>query len=100
MEYALPSSRRLHWSDRKNRELMERHGIGFSDVVSAIENGGFLDMRRHPDTRPYGHQLQLLVEIDGYVFVVPCVVHDDGLFLKTLYPSRKATAAYLGRGSN
>lgn len=29
------------------------------------------------------------VDVDGYVFIVPVVRDGNGLFLKTIYPSRK-----------
>jgi len=38
---------------------------------------------------------RILVEIDRYVYVVPCVLENDVCFLKTIFPSRKSTAKYL-----
>ena len=89
----------IDWNPRKNVELVERHGIGFEEVLVAIGGGGVLENRSHPNLGRYGHQRQLIVEIHGYAWVVPYVRHDDGLFLKTMYPSRKATKRYLERRS-
>jgi hypothetical protein len=37
-----------------------------------------------------------VVEIEGYAYLVPCVINGDEYFLKTIIPSRKATKKYLG----
>ncbi len=38
----------------------------------------------------------MIVDIDGYAFVVPFVADGDVLFLKTIIPSRKMTKRYFG----
>jgi hypothetical protein len=45
----------------------------------------------HPDREKYPNQLLYEVDVDGYVYVVPVVREGRTLFLKTIYPSRKAT---------
>ena len=45
----------------------------------------------HPDARKYPDQLLYEVDVDGYIHVVPVVRQGRSLFLKTIYPSRKAT---------
>jgi hypothetical protein len=37
----------------------------------------------------------VVVEIQNYAYLVPCVENDEEIFLKTMIPSRKATAKYL-----
>jgi hypothetical protein len=37
-----------------------------------------------------------VVKVADYVYLVPFVETDDGIFLKTVIPSRKATLKYLG----
>ena len=44
------------------------------------------------------HELMLVIEIDGYAYLVPFVEGENGRFLKTIIPSRKATRDYLGGG--
>ncbi|MFN5609857.1 MAG: toxin, partial [Pseudanabaena sp.] len=36
------------------------------------------------------------VAVEGYVYLVPFVETEEGIFLKTIIPSRKATKKYLG----
>lgn len=85
------------WNNEKNDELRERYGLGFERVIVAVQEGALLLDRTHPNVERYGHQRQLIVEIDGYAWIVPFVVDGDRRFLKTMFPSRKATRLYLGR---
>jgi hypothetical protein len=86
----------IEWRPEKNTELKARHGFGFERVLVALADGALLDERAHPNTEKYRHQRQLVVEIDGYAWVVPFVHDGERLFLKALFPSRRATKDYLG----
>ena len=86
------------WSASKNQQLIDERGISFERAVSAIEQGGLLDVVEHPNRRRYPGQLIYVVEIEGYVHLVPFVADAEGTrFLKTIIPSRKATRDYLRR---
>ena len=86
------------WSASKNQQLIDERGISFERAVSAIEQGGLLDVVEHPNRRRYPGQLIYVVEIEGYVHLVPFVADAEGMrFLKTIIPSRKATRDYLRR---
>ena len=86
------------WSKEKNQQLTEQRGISFESVVSAIEQGGLMDVLDHPNQDRYPGQLIYLVEIDEYICLVPFVTQTDGTrFLKTIIPSRKATREYRRR---
>ena len=61
----------------------------------AIEEGRVLDDLPHPVR---DNQRLLVLAIEGYAYVVPYVTETDGgLFLKTVFPSRKHTAIYFTR---
>ena len=86
------------WNTSKNRQLIDERGISFEKVVSAIEQGGLLDVVEHPNRHRYPGQQIYVVEIEGYVYLVPFVAEADGKrFLKTIIPSRKATRDYRRR---
>ena len=88
----------FEWNPTKNLQLNAERGVSFENVVSAIEQGRLLDVRRHPNLERYPGQIVYYVEIENYVYVVPLVVRSDGsAFLKTVFPSRRATRDYLGR---
>lgn len=78
------------WNQEKNLLLKRTRGIGFEDVVDAIKQGKQLADIGHPNPA-YARQRLLVVEIGGYAIVVPYVSSEGALFLKTLYPDRKAT---------
>jgi len=86
----------FRWSAAKNELLLAERGMGFETVVAAIDSGGLLDVLAHPNPERYPRQRIAIVDVGGYVVLVPYVESDDHLFLKTAIPSRKATRDYLG----
>ena len=85
----------FHWTTEKNQQLIEQRGVSFESVVSAIEQGGLLDVLEHPNQDRYPGQNIYVVEILGYVHLVPFVTQADGLrYLKTIIASWKATRDY------
>ncbi len=85
------------WDPEKNERLKADRQISFEAVVFCIEQGGLLDIVRHPDSEKYREQYIFIVEISGYAYLVPFVETDQEVFLKTAIPSRKATRRYLRR---
>lgn len=83
------------WSELKNATLVSGRGVSFYDIQAAIEEGNLLDIIPHPNQKQYPGQKILVVSIDNYVFLVPCIEDDEKIFLKTIYPSRKFTSKYL-----
>ena len=77
----------LEWNELKNRRLKLVRGKSFQDVIAMRLIGA----GRHPH-RPA--QSFLLYEDRGYVWVVPYVMSDEKVFLKTLYASRKYTKMF------
>ena len=83
------------WSIEKNQRLIEQQGISLESVVSAIEQGGLVDVLEHPNQDRFPGQMIYVVDTGGYIHLVPFVTQADGTrFLKTIIPSRKATRAY------
>ena len=80
----------IDWSPTKNAILKERYGFGFEREVAAMEAGTTLGERAHPNPERYGHQRQIIVDIEGYAWVVSFVTDGETIFFKTMYPSRKA----------
>jgi hypothetical protein len=82
----------------KNRWLKQERGVSFKQVVFCIENGKILDIIKNPNLEKYQHQQLYVIDINGYVFIVPYVENENVIFLKTVFPSRKYTQLYLGLG--
>jgi uncharacterized DUF497 family protein len=75
----------------KNAWLIQERGISFEQIIALIEGGQLIRILEHHDRERYTNQLLYEVDVDGYVYVVPVVRENQTLFLKTIYPSRKAT---------
>lgn len=84
------------WNREKNEFLKKTRGVSFEEIVFHIENGDELDVYPHPNPTRYPNQLISVVAVDDYAYLVPYVESEDGIFLKTIVPSRKATKKYIG----
>jgi hypothetical protein len=73
------------WNPLKSEWLRITRGASFDDLV---DHGTFLGTQDHPTRARQG---LLLFEYRNYIWAVPYVRDHKGIFLKTLYPSRKYT---------
>lgn len=85
----------FNWDDKKNELLEKTRGVCFENVVVCIQNGDVLDVIRHPNRERYPGQNIIVLNMTGYVWLVPYVKSKGIRFLKTVIPSRKATREYL-----
>lgn len=85
------------YSEEKNLLLKEARGIGFEDIIRAIEKGQLLDNIDHFDRKKYPNQKILIVKFKNYVYAVPYVIDKKRKvnFLKTIYPNKVLTCKYL-----
>jgi len=72
----------ISWNAAKSERLKRERGVSFAEMLQAE----LLGTIKHPGR---SHQRILLFSHGGYVWAVPCVVNSGGVFLKTLYRSRK-----------
>ena len=84
------------WDKEKNEKLKIERDLSFEQVTMHIERGDVLDIVAHPNQEKYPNQELLVIEINDYAYLVPFVENENGKFLKTIIPSRKATRDYLG----
>jgi len=66
-------------------------------IIEEIIHAEFLGIHEHPSR---DDQLVLAYKYKGYTWVVPFVFEAEGIFLKTIYPSRKAKKIYQKRRNN
>lgn len=83
------------WDAEKNEWLVKVRGISFERIVFLIEHDALLDVVAHHKPARYPNQKMFIVNLDGYAWLVPFVESTDHYFLKTAFPSRKATKQYL-----
>ncbi|HPO16799.1 MAG TPA: BrnT family toxin [Candidatus Hydrogenedentes bacterium] len=84
------------WNIEKNEWLRSIRGITFEEIVFHIQSGDLLDVIEHTDQGKYPGQRIFVVDVEGYVCLVPFVESEDEIYLKTIIPSRKMTKRYLG----
>ena len=83
------------WNPEKNDQLKQERGVGFEEVLVAIEEGNIVDIVEHPHRKKYPNQRIFIICLDDYVYLVPFVEDEEKIFLKTIIPSRKATKKYI-----
>ena len=89
------SSKTIVWDEAKNEWLMRMRGVSFEVVKAIFEAEKILDYFDHPKQWKYPGQQIAVIEINGYAYTIPFLETDTELILKTIIPSRKATAKYL-----
>ncbi|MEZ5535386.1 MAG: toxin [Thiolinea sp.] len=84
---------KISWNEEKNELLKVERGVSFEDVVVAIRSDQLLAVEAGAPNYP--HQRLLVIEIRGYAYMVPVVISEQEIFLKTVIPSRRHTKRYL-----
>ncbi len=88
--------KKFRWNVEKNEILARERGITFEEIVQRIESGAKVIETDHPNKEKYPNQNILIIDVEGYAYIVPCVIDKNEYFLKTIIPSRKATKKYHG----
>ncbi|HJD55589.1 MAG TPA: hypothetical protein LFW21_02895 [Rickettsia endosymbiont of Pyrocoelia pectoralis] len=87
---------KFRYNHEKNAKLLLERNIGFEEIIQSINDGNLLDIKLHPNQVKYKGQQIFYVKIIDQVYAVPFVEEDeDTVFLKTLFPSRKAKKEFL-----
>jgi glycerol-3-phosphate dehydrogenase len=61
------------WNDEKNESLKSVRGVSFEEVVFHIQNGDVLDVLKHPNAARYPNQNIIVLNVEGYVYLVTSV---------------------------
>ena len=86
----------IEYDKDKNEKLLAERGICFDDIIPLLQMGDVIDDISHPDKKKYPKQRIFFIECKGYIYAVPYVDERKRIFLKTIYPSRKAKKKYIG----
>lgn len=88
---------KFDYSEEKNQVLKQTRGVGFEDIIQAIESGNLIDDKKNPNQEKHPGQRLFIVKMGAYMYGVPYIIDKERevFFLKTLYPSRKITKQYL-----
>lgn len=85
----------FEWDAIKNLKLKQKRRVSFEDVIVALENNKLLEILEHPNKSKYPNQKIFVLDLKGYAYYVPYVEDKEKVFLKTIFPNRKATKKYL-----
>lgn len=85
---------KFEWNPEKNEKLKRERNISFERILFHLAEGDLWKVADHPNQKGYPGQRIYFVAVDGYIYLVPFVVNEEHVFLKTIIPSRKATKAY------
>ena len=81
---------KYEWSPAKNEWLKEQRNISFEQVIFHLSQGDIWKIADHPNQKDHPGQKIYFVVIEEYVYLVPHIIQDEIVFLKTIIPSRKA----------
>ena len=79
----------IKWNPVKSARLKRMRGVSFEEIIQAK----FLGIEKNPGR---SDQSIYVFEHNGYIWAVPFVYEAEGVFLKTIYPSRKFKKIYKG----
>jgi len=82
------------WNPKKNEWLKKERKISFEQVIFHLSQGDVWKVADHPDHKKYPGQKIYFVIIEEYIYLVPHIIKEEYIFLKTIIPSRKATKVY------
>lgn len=72
---------------------MAERGISFEEIVLNIELGYEIEIYDCPNQEKYSGQKISAVIVEDYVYLVPFVESEEGIFLKTIIPVEKPPSA-------
>ena len=77
----------FRWDEDKNKLLKKERGVSFEEILDSK----FIGAEKHLTRK---NQIVLKFEYKKYIWIIPCVVKDKYIFLKTMFPSRKYTKTF------
>ena len=77
----------FRWNAENNEILARERGITFEEIVQRIESGAKIIETDHPNKKKYPNQKILIIDVEGYAYLVPCIILDFGHFLKPGKPA-------------
>ena len=88
------------WNLEKNKSLMKDRGVCFEDVVITIYEDKTIDTIKRPNNDKHSEQSICIVELMGYVCIVPYVKNDVDNYDDVLFETKLAAKNYLKKTKN
>lgn len=84
-----------YWDEEKDALLRRTRGISLAEIAYHLEHDGPLATVDHHNPIRHPGQRIYIVHIRNYAYRVPFEVTENGIFLRTAFPSSEATRDYL-----
>ncbi len=91
--YIQINAKNFKWNLLKSERLKRARGVSFEELIKAK----VVEIKNHPSRE---NQRMMLFDYKGYIWLVPFIENNEGIFLKTLYQSRKYTEIFRKKGVN
>ena len=85
----IPDGLEFEWDEKKSRTVKQKHGRSLEEIFRYIVSGNVVAFMEHFNQETYPGQMVMIVDVDGYPWVVPCEIRGNKLRLVTAYPNRK-----------
>lgn len=82
------------WDPDKNEKLKKERSISFEEIVFNLGEGKLWKIESHHIQEDYPNQQIFFAPVGDHIYLVPFVQDEETFFLKTPFPSRKATKEY------
>ena len=91
---------KISYNIEKAKKLYKERSIDLQFIAAFITEGLVIDIIKHPNQKRYPGQKIYVINIYGYIWLVPYVENGDEIFIKTAFPSRKHTKQYCKEQKN
>lgn len=85
----------ITFNKEKDVWLYKTRGIGFTEIIRAVEDGRLIKTIQHPNQTLYRNQKLWIININDYAYVVPFRETQKTINLITIFQSRKYTKKYI-----
>ena len=85
----IPKNLEFEWDEKKSKIVKLKHGKSLEEILHYILSGKVVAFRKHFNQERYPGQMVIILNVDGYPWVVPCEIRGNKLRLITAYPDRK-----------
>ena len=79
----------FEWDEEKSKHVKRKHGKSLREILDYILSGKVVAFEKHFNQELHPGQMIIILDVDGYPWVVPCEIRGNKLRLITAYPSRK-----------
>ena len=88
MDLSWISIQELEWDEKKSQITKQKHGKSLEEIALHIRAGKAVAFFEHPNQKKYPGQWLIVLDLEGYPWVVPCEFRGNKLRLVTAFPNR------------